>query len=85
MGFLQYPVPYSGMSEIRKYVAARWDLACKNCLSIVLPDGSLLLQASNAYTRDQWYHSILWKVREQLIHLSFKKNHYRLLLFILIN
>lgn len=50
------------MSEVRKYVVARWDPAYKNCLSIVLPDGSLLLQASNAYTRDQWYHSILWKV-----------------------
>ncbi|EGI57230.1 C-Maf-inducing protein [Acromyrmex echinatior] len=49
------------MSEVRKYVVARWDPAYKNCLSIVLPDGSLLLQASNAYTRDQWYHSILWK------------------------
>lgn len=62
-GFLQQPVPYSSMSEVRKYVVARWDPAYKNCLSIVLPDGSLLLQASNAYTRDQWYHSILWKVR----------------------
>ncbi|XP_072746856.1 C-Maf-inducing protein [Anoplolepis gracilipes] len=60
-GFLQQPVPYSSMSEVRKYVVTRWDPAYKNCLSIVLPDGSLLLQASNAYTRDQWYHSILWK------------------------
>ncbi|KAG5341227.1 CMIP protein, partial [Acromyrmex charruanus] len=60
-GFLQQPIPYSSMSEVRKYVVARWDPAYKNCLSIVLPDGSLLLQASNAYTRDQWYHSILWK------------------------
>ncbi|XP_077278288.1 C-Maf-inducing protein [Temnothorax americanus] len=60
-GFLQQPVPYSSMSEVRKYVVARWDPAYKNCLSIVLPDGSLLLQANNAYTRDQWYHSILWK------------------------
>lgn len=60
-GFLQQAVPYSSMSEVRKYVVARWDPAYKNCLSIVLPDGSLLLQASNAYTRDQWYHSILWK------------------------
>ncbi|XP_018313242.1 C-Maf-inducing protein, partial [Mycetomoellerius zeteki] len=60
-GFLQQPIPYSSMSEVRKYVVARWDPAYKNCLSIVLPDGSLLLQANNAYTRDQWYHSILWK------------------------
>ncbi|XP_043473276.1 C-Maf-inducing protein-like isoform X2 [Leptopilina heterotoma] len=58
-GFLQQPVPYSSMSEV--YAVARWDPNYKYCLRIVLPDGSLLLQASNAYTRDQWYHSILWK------------------------
>ncbi|XP_024936133.1 C-Maf-inducing protein isoform X2 [Cephus cinctus] len=58
-GFLQQPVPYSSMSEV--YTVARWDPTYKYCLRIVLPDGSLLLQASNAYTRDQWYHSILWK------------------------
>lgn len=60
-GFLQQSVPYSSMTEV--YAVARWDPTYKYCLRIVLPDGSLLLQASNAYTRDQWYHSILWKVR----------------------
>lgn len=50
------------MSDIRKYAVTRWDPTYKNCLSIVLPNSSLLLQANNAYTRDQWYHSILWKV-----------------------
>ncbi|XP_020288301.1 C-Maf-inducing protein-like [Pseudomyrmex gracilis] len=58
---LQQPIHYNSISEVRKYVVTRWDPAYKNCLSIVLPDGTLLLQASNAYTRDQWYHSILWK------------------------
>ncbi|XP_033217067.1 C-Maf-inducing protein-like [Belonocnema kinseyi] len=58
-GFLQQPVAYSSMTEV--YAVARWDPTYKYCLRIVLPDGSLLLQASNAYTRDQWYHSILWK------------------------
>ncbi|XP_054010731.1 C-Maf-inducing protein-like [Hylaeus anthracinus] len=60
-GFLQQPIPYNNMSDIRKYAVARWDPTYKNCLSIILPDSSLLLQANNAYTRDQWYHSILWK------------------------
>ncbi|XP_076387311.1 C-Maf-inducing protein isoform X2 [Megachile rotundata] len=60
-GFLQQPIPYSNMSDIRKYAVARWDPTYKNCISIVLSDSSLLLQANNAYTRDQWYHSILWK------------------------
>ncbi|KAK0181549.1 hypothetical protein PV327_003825 [Microctonus hyperodae] len=58
-GFLQQPIPYSSMTEV--YAVARWDPTYKYCLRIVLTDGSLLLQASNAYTRDQWYHSILWK------------------------
>ncbi|KZC04076.1 PREDICTED: C-Maf-inducing protein-like [Dufourea novaeangliae] len=60
-GFLQHPIPYCSMSDVRRYAIARWDPTYKNCLSIVLPDSSLLLQANNAYTRDQWYHSILWK------------------------
>ncbi|TGZ51723.1 hypothetical protein DBV15_11775 [Temnothorax longispinosus] len=51
--FLQQHVPYSSMSEIWKYVVAKWDPAYKNCFSIVLPDGSLLLHDSNAYTRDR--------------------------------
>ncbi|KZS18373.1 C-Maf-inducing protein [Daphnia magna] len=34
----------------------------QHCLiRIVLPEGCLLLQANNAYVRDQWYHSIIWK------------------------
>lgn len=48
------------MTEV--YAVARWDPTYKYCLRIVLTDGSYLLQASNAYTRDQWFHSILWKV-----------------------
>ncbi|XP_057337872.1 C-Maf-inducing protein-like [Microplitis mediator] len=57
-GFIQQPIPYSSMTEV--YAVTRWDLANKYCLRIVLPDGSLLLQARNAYARNQWYHSILW-------------------------
>ncbi|CAB3240689.1 unnamed protein product [Arctia plantaginis] len=47
------------MQEI--YCISRWDPARKYCLRIVMPHGSLLLQANDAYTRDQWYHSIIWK------------------------
>ncbi|XP_017767648.1 PREDICTED: C-Maf-inducing protein-like isoform X2 [Eufriesea mexicana] len=60
-GFFRQPIPYSSMSDIRKYAVTRWDPTYESCLSIFLPNSSLLLQASNAYTRDQWYHSILWK------------------------
>ncbi|XP_008556935.1 C-Maf-inducing protein [Microplitis demolitor] len=59
LGFIQQPIPYSCMTEV--YAVTRWDIADKYCLRIVLPDGSLLLQARNAYIRNQWYHSILWK------------------------
>ncbi|XP_049964481.1 C-Maf-inducing protein-like [Schistocerca serialis cubense] len=58
-GFMETSVPYSSMEEV--YVVARWDAGHKFCIRIVVADGSLLLQANNAYTRDQWLHSILWK------------------------
>ncbi|XP_063221061.1 C-Maf-inducing protein-like isoform X2 [Bacillus rossius redtenbacheri] len=58
-GFLEMSVPYSSMEEV--YVVTRWDVGHKFCIRLVVPDGSLLLQANNAYVRDQWYHSILWK------------------------
>lgn len=58
-GLFERPLSYSSMQEV--YCISRWDPARKYCLRIVMPHGSLLLQASDAYTRDQWYHSILWK------------------------
>lgn len=58
-GFMYISVPYSFMEEV--YVVARWDVGYKFCIRIVVSDGSLLLQANNAYTRDQWFHSIIWK------------------------
>ncbi|EFX67109.1 hypothetical protein DAPPUDRAFT_64161 [Daphnia pulex] len=51
-GFMEESTPYSSMKEI----------SLVHCLiRIVLPEGCLLLQANNAYVRDQWYHSIIWK------------------------
>ncbi|XP_063375697.1 C-Maf-inducing protein-like [Cydia amplana] len=58
-GMLERPLPYSSMQEV--YCISRWDTARKYCLRIVMPHGSLLFQASDAYTRDQWYHSIVWR------------------------
>lgn len=58
-GLLENPLSYSCMQEV--YCISRWDLARKYCLRIVMPHGSLLLQANDAYTRDQWYHSIIWR------------------------
>ncbi|KAJ2947900.1 hypothetical protein O0L34_g9690 [Tuta absoluta] len=58
-GLLENPLPYNGMQEV--YCISRWDPARRYCLRIVMATGSLLLQAGDAYTRDQWYHSIIWK------------------------
>ncbi|KAM3967424.1 C-Maf-inducing protein [Aphomia sociella] len=58
-GLLEQPLSYSCMQEL--YCISRWDSARKYCLRIVMPLGSLLLQANDAYTRDQWYHSIMWR------------------------
>ncbi|CAH2050427.1 unnamed protein product, partial [Iphiclides podalirius] len=58
-GLLERPMSYSCMQEV--YCISRWDPARKYCLRIVMPNGSLLLQANDAYTRDQWYYSIIWK------------------------
>ncbi|XP_046661179.1 C-Maf-inducing protein-like [Homalodisca vitripennis] len=59
MGFLDMSIPYTALQEV--YVVSRWDTNHKFCIRLVVPNGSILLQASNAYIRDQWYHSILWK------------------------
>ncbi|XP_077288152.1 C-Maf-inducing protein-like isoform X2 [Arctopsyche grandis] len=58
-GFMETPIMYSSMEDI--YTVLRWDSNYKYCLRIVLPDGSFLLQAKNAYTRDHWFHSIVWR------------------------
>ncbi|KAH7978569.1 hypothetical protein HPB49_005934 [Dermacentor silvarum] len=58
-GFMEQPVSYSSMEDV--YSLCRWDPSHKFCLRVVIPEGSLLLQAANGYLRDQWLHSILWK------------------------
>ncbi|XP_076044287.1 C-Maf-inducing protein-like isoform X1 [Oratosquilla oratoria] len=53
-------VPYSRMEDV--HVVVPWGTSGhKYCVRIVVRDGSILLQASNSYIRDQWLHSILWK------------------------
>ncbi|CAK1540030.1 unnamed protein product [Leptosia nina] len=58
-GQMERPLTYNSMQEV--YCISRWDPARKYCLRIVMPHGSLLLQANDAYTRDQWYYSIVWR------------------------
>ncbi|KAF7379406.1 hypothetical protein HZH66_014777 [Vespula vulgaris] len=59
-GFLQQPIPYNSF-YVEKYAVGRLGTTYKSCLRIYLRNGSLLLQANDSYTRDQWYHSINWK------------------------
>uniref|UniRef100_T1J4Y4 C-Maf-inducing protein PH domain-containing protein n=1 Tax=Strigamia maritima TaxID=126957 RepID=T1J4Y4_STRMM len=58
-GFLEEPIPYAAIEDI--YAVTRWDCHQKFCIRIVVFDGSILLQTSNSYLRDQWFHSIIWK------------------------
>lgn len=56
---MEDPIPYRIIHDI--YPVARWDSCGRFCIRIVIPDGSLLLQVSNCYMRDQWLHSLVWK------------------------
>uniref|UniRef100_A0A0B6YSR8 C-Maf-inducing protein PH domain-containing protein n=1 Tax=Arion vulgaris TaxID=1028688 RepID=A0A0B6YSR8_9EUPU len=58
-GFMDLAVPYSSIEDV--HIVSRWDAGQKFCLRITISDGSVLLQANNAYIRDQWLHSIQWK------------------------
>lgn len=58
-GFMELAVPYSSIEDV--HTVSRWDAGQKFCLRITIQDGSVLLQANNAYIRDQWLHSIQWK------------------------
>lgn len=53
------PIAYSQIEDV--YIVSRWDDSQKFCIRIVISDGSVLLQLSNKWLRDQWLHSINWK------------------------
>ncbi|XP_076449363.1 C-Maf-inducing protein-like [Babylonia areolata] len=59
VGFMEQTIPYSLIEDV--HIVSRWDIGNKFCVRITVPDGSILLQANNAYLRDQWLHSIQWK------------------------
>ncbi|XP_035680577.1 C-Maf-inducing protein-like isoform X1 [Branchiostoma floridae] len=55
-GVMESAILYSAIEDMGK-----WDTGQKFCLRITVGDGSMLLQAGNAYLRDQWLYSIKWK------------------------
>ncbi|XP_071959253.1 C-Maf-inducing protein-like isoform X2 [Antedon mediterranea] len=66
-GNMECPIPYCSIMEV--HPLTRWQVGQNCCLRISMPSASIILQASNVYTRDQWLHSIQWK---RAIH-RFKK------------
>ncbi|KAK7114811.1 C-Maf-inducing protein-like [Littorina saxatilis] len=59
VGFMEQVVSYSNIEDV--HIVSRWDIGNKFCIRITVQDGSILLQANNAYLRDQWLHSVQWK------------------------
>lgn len=58
-GFIEESISYSQIEDI--CVITRWEINHKYCIRVIISDGSLLLQVSNAYSRDQWLQSLIWK------------------------
>ncbi|XP_042894636.1 C-Maf-inducing protein [Parasteatoda tepidariorum] len=58
-GFMEDPIPYRIVQDV--YSVSRWDKVGRFYIRLVIPDGSILLQVSNSYVRDQWLHSLMWK------------------------
>ena len=53
-------IPYHTIIEISPI--SKWDPGQKCCFRIATLECHYLFQTNNAYIRDQWIHSILWKV-----------------------
>ncbi|XP_073231692.1 C-Maf-inducing protein-like [Porites lutea] len=60
VGFMEVPLSYQEIQDA--YTVNRWETGQHYCMKVIIPDGSVLLKASNAYLRDQWLHSLKWKV-----------------------
>ena len=45
---------------------SKWEPGQKYCLRVATFECHYLIQTNNAYLRDQWLHSIIWKVSLQL-------------------
>ncbi|XP_013925883.1 PREDICTED: C-Maf-inducing protein [Thamnophis sirtalis] len=58
-GYMESSISYSSIEDIQ---LLSWENAPKYCLQLTIPGGTVLLQAANSYLRDQWFHSLQWKV-----------------------
>uniref|UniRef100_A0A8C4YYY9 C-Maf inducing protein n=1 Tax=Gadus morhua TaxID=8049 RepID=A0A8C4YYY9_GADMO len=57
-GYMESALSYSTIEDLQLLA---WDNAPKYCVQLSFPGGTVLLQASNSYLRDQWFHSLQWK------------------------
>lgn len=58
---MENSVSYSAIEDVQPL---SWENAPKYCLQLTIPGGTVLLQAANSYLRDQWFHSLQWKVSQ---------------------
>eukprot|EP00794_Sanderia_malayensis_P018552 gene18552-20415_t len=70
-GYMEHSILYSDMQDI--HTMPRWDGSQRFLIQIVVPHGLFLLQANNAYLRDQWLHSLTWRVHANKYRHLFSK------------
>ncbi|KAG8506256.1 C-Maf-inducing protein [Galemys pyrenaicus] len=66
-GYMENSVSYSAIEDVQ---LLSWENAPKYCLQLTIPGGTVLLQAANSYLRDQWFHSLQWKVNSQPVSVA---------------
>lgn len=58
---MTYGIAYNQMSEV--IMGSRHKCGAQYSIHIIIPcSGSLIIQLNNAHMRDQWFHSLVWKM-----------------------
>eukprot|EP00795_Rhopilema_esculentum_P001280 gene1280-15665_t len=70
-GCMEFGVSYNEIQDVHSL--PRWDTGQRFVIQITIPDGLLLLQANNTYLRDQWMHSLVWRVNANRYRNLFAK------------
>ncbi len=61
--YMDSSIPYHTIIEISPI--SKWEPGQKYCLRVATIECHYLIQTNNPYLRDQWIHSITWKVNNQ--------------------
>jgi len=70
-GCMEFGLSYNEIQDAR--TLPRWDTGQRFIVQITVSDGFLLFQANNVYTRDQWLHSLVWRVNANRYRNLFAK------------